>query len=68
MEGEVLSIQDLFLFKQTGLDADRRAQGYFQASGLRPQCMTRLESSGMGIPLSLFQERILMASAGKAES
>ena len=46
MEGDVISMHDLFVFKQTGVDEDRVAQGYFFATGIRPQCLERLEISG----------------------
>jgi pilus assembly protein CpaF len=59
MEGEVMSMQDLFGFKQTGVDEDRVAQGYFFTSGLRPQCMERLEVSGNRLPIEMFERRIL---------
>src|SRR5262249_33961445 len=39
MEGENLSTHDLFLFKQTGVDGQRRAQGYFHTTGIRPHCL-----------------------------
>jgi pilus assembly protein CpaF len=59
MEGEVISMHDLFVFKQTGLDEDRRAQGYFYANGIRPQCLERLEISGTHLPIEMFERRIL---------
>jgi pilus assembly protein CpaF len=59
MEGDVISMHDLFGFKQTGVDGDRVAQGYFFASGIRPQCMERLETAGAGVPTALFERRIL---------
>ena len=46
MEGDVISMHDLFDFKQTGVDEDRVAQGYFFANGIRPRCLERLESGG----------------------
>jgi pilus assembly protein CpaF len=61
MEGEVLSMHDLFLFKQTGVDGDRVAQGYFLSSGIRPQCLERLEVSGVSVPVAMFERRILGA-------
>ncbi len=61
MEGEVMSMHDLFVFKQTGVDENRVAQGYFSATGIRPHCMERLEVCGAGVPLSLFERRILDA-------
>jgi len=67
MEGEVMSLHDLFVFKQTGLDSERRALGYYQANGIRPNCLGRLESSGLKIPLALFKERILESSAAQGD-
>ena len=43
MEGDVVSMQDIFVFKQTGVDEDRVAQGYFTAPGIRPKCLERFE-------------------------
>ena len=59
MEGEVISMHDLFGFKQTGVDSRQVPQGYFFATGIRPQCMDRLETSGNGLPTTLFERRIL---------
>jgi pilus assembly protein CpaF len=59
MEGEIISMQDIFGFKQTGVDDFRVAQGYFFSTGLRPQCLERLEISGAGLPLSMFERRVL---------
>jgi pilus assembly protein CpaF len=59
MEGEVMSMQDIFGFKQTGVDDSRVAQGYFFSSGLRPQCMEKLEVSGNSLPIEMFERRIL---------
>ena len=59
MEGDVLSMHDIFTFKQTGLDEQRRAKGYFTATGIRPLLLERFESSGLSISAELFSERIL---------
>ncbi len=59
MEGDVLSMQDLFGYKQTGVDGERRAQGYFFSSGLRPQCLERLEVAGSVLPPGMFERRML---------
>jgi pilus assembly protein CpaF len=57
MEGDVVSMQDIFVFRQTGVDTNRVAQGYFQATGIRPKCLERIEISGSKLPLSLFERR-----------
>ncbi len=59
MEGDVISMHDLFVFKQTGVDEDDRAQGSFCATGIRPQCLPRLEASGVRLPVEMFERRIL---------
>ena len=59
MEGDVLSMHDLFGFKQTGIDEERRAQGYFFCSGLRPQCLERLEIAGHKFHPQMFERRML---------
>jgi pilus assembly protein CpaF len=59
MEGDVISMHDLFVFKQTGLDANRVAQGYFHTTGIRPKCLERLESAGIKLPAEMFERRII---------
>jgi len=59
VEGENYAMQDLFLFKQTGVDDERRAQGCFHATGLRPHFLDRLVSLGVALPLEMFERRIL---------
>jgi pilus assembly protein CpaF len=59
MEGEVMSMHDIFGFKQTGVDEHRVAQGYFSSTGIRPQCLERLEVSGNRLSVELFERRIL---------
>jgi len=59
MEGDIMSMQDIFGFKQTGVDGDRKAQGYFFSSGLRPQCYEKLEISGATISPKMFERRML---------
>jgi pilus assembly protein CpaF len=58
-EGDNYAMQDLFAFKQTGLDEERRAQGCFHATGLRPHWLERLESYGVPVPMEMFRKRIL---------
>ncbi len=59
VEGENLAMHDLFAYKQTGVDEDRRAQGYFHATGIRPHYLERLTACGVEVPLHLFERRIL---------
>lgn len=59
LEGDVLTMHDLFLYKQTGVDEQHYAQGYFCATGIRPQCLQRLEIMGVHLPPELFESKIL---------
>jgi pilus assembly protein CpaF len=61
-EGEVINMHDLFLFEQTSLDENKMAQGHFKATGLRPNCLERLEASGQKLDPGLFERRILELS------
>ena len=63
MEGTVMSMQDLFVFKQTGLDENRRARGYFCSTGIRPRCLERLENAGVHVSPELFEQRVLNGEA-----
>jgi pilus assembly protein CpaF len=60
MEGDVIIMQDIFRFKQLGIDQNGRAFGQFESTGVRPSFIPRLEAAGIKLPSNLFQERILM--------
>jgi pilus assembly protein CpaF len=59
MEGDVISMQDIFEFKQTGLDENRVAKGHFLANGIRPVCLAKLQASGIPVPVEIFERRVL---------
>ena len=59
MEGDVVVMQDIFLFNQEGIDENGRAYGHFVSTGVRPAFMSRLESSGIRLPVNLFTSRKL---------
>jgi pilus assembly protein CpaF len=59
MEGDIVSMHDLFVFKQTGVDADGVAQGYFNATGIRPRLLEKLEAAGIRLPVEMFERRVL---------
>ena len=65
MEGDVISMHDIFEFRQTGLNAERVAQGQFWATGLRPVLLDRLASYGVEVPIELFEHRLLMDCKGR---
>ena len=59
LEGDIITMHDLFQFNQTGVDANHNAQGYFCATGIRPHCLSRLEAYGVTLPSDLFEARLL---------
>jgi pilus assembly protein CpaF len=54
MEGDIITMQELYTFKQTGVANDGTVQGHFAATGLRPKFGERLKSFGIALPDSLF--------------
>lgn len=65
MEGEIISMHDIFRFVQTGLDDNGVAIGYFEATGVRPHCASRLEACGMPLDLSQFEKHHLEAEESR---
>ena len=55
MQGEVITTQDIFLFKQTGQDKDRKVIGKHVATGFIPKFVEKIESHGIKIPRGLFK-------------
>src|SRR5438132_12382648 len=60
MEQDVIIMQDIFRYKQLGIDQNGRAYGQFEATGVRPSFVNRLEAAGIKLPCNLFQERVLL--------
>ena len=54
MEGEIVTLQEIFVFKQTGVGATGAVEGYFTATGVRPRCFDRLMTRGIELPTTLF--------------
>lgn len=54
MEGEVVTMQEIFAFRQTGMGPDGRVRGYFHATGVRPKFVERLHAFGVVLPDTMF--------------
>jgi pilus assembly protein CpaF len=54
MEGDVLTMQEIFAYHQSGVDSDGKIIGHFQASGVRPRFTERLSSFGIQLPDRMF--------------
>jgi pilus assembly protein CpaF len=53
MEGDIVVMQDVFLFEQTGL-VDGKIQGRLKATGIRPKFVEKFEIMGIHLPRGLF--------------
>ncbi|OGO51432.1 MAG: type II secretion system protein E [Chloroflexi bacterium RBG_16_68_14] len=54
MEGDIVSMQDLFRFEQRGIDSDGRVVGEFRGTGIRPRFTEKFEVAGIHLPPDLF--------------
>ncbi|MFW6456706.1 MAG: CpaF family protein [Planctomycetota bacterium] len=59
LEGDVVTMHDLFRYTQTGIDEQGAAEGYFEACGTRPALLERLEAEGAKLPQDMFRNRVL---------
>jgi len=55
MEGDVVVLQDLFLFHQSGVNQEGKVIGHFAATGIRPKFYDRLVEHGIRLPDELFE-------------
>jgi pilus assembly protein CpaF len=61
IEGDLVSLQDIFVFERTGLRRDGKVCGRFRATGIRPRCSERLQSFGVQLPVDMFEHVKLVA-------
>lgn len=54
MEGEIITMQEIFAFRQTGVAPDGAVLGHFSATGVRPKFVDRLRAHGVMVPDTLF--------------
>jgi pilus assembly protein CpaF len=54
MEGETITLQEIFLFQQTGLDEQRKVHGTFKATGVRPKFVERFKALGIACDADIF--------------
>ena len=55
MEGDVITMQEIFLFEKMGITQDGKVIGRFRATGVRPKCCERLKASGIHLPADMFE-------------
>ncbi len=57
MEGEVITMQDIFLFQKKGIGPNGQVLGEFGATGIRPKFAERLLVAGFRLPMDMFERK-----------
>jgi pilus assembly protein CpaF len=60
MEQDIITMSELFVYRQVGVDQQGRAFGQFETTGIRPKFMEKLAAAGVRLPVELFQQRVLL--------
>jgi pilus assembly protein CpaF len=55
MEGDVITMQEIFLFEKLGVTQEGKVIGRFRATGVRPKCCERLKACGIHLPPDMFE-------------
>jgi pilus assembly protein CpaF len=55
MEGDVITMQEIFLFEKLGIGPEGKVIGRFRATGVRPKCGERLRAAGIHLPAEMFE-------------
>lgn len=56
MEGETITMQEIFQFERTGVDSQGQVIGRFRPTGIRPRFAERLKAAGLQLPRVFFEE------------
>jgi pilus assembly protein CpaF len=56
MEGETITMQEIFMYERTGVDKDGKVLGRFRPTGIRPRFAERLKQCGLQLPRVFFEE------------
>ena len=62
MEGDVISMQEIFRFKLMGRGEDGQVLGRFEATGIRPKFMNELADRGIHLPVELFRPDVVIGT------
>ena len=58
MEGQTITLQDLFIFEQTGLTGEGKVKGVLRGCGIIPKCIEKLRAHGENLPVEVFQTSV----------
>jgi pilus assembly protein CpaF len=56
MEGNVITMQDIFVFEREGINEQGVVLGRYKPTGIRPKFTERLEQAGIHLPVELFED------------
>ncbi|HXD30454.1 MAG TPA: CpaF family protein [Pyrinomonadaceae bacterium] len=56
MEGETITMQEIFLYERTGVDSQGQVLGRFRSTGIRPRFAEKLKACGMQLPRVFFED------------
>jgi pilus assembly protein CpaF len=55
MEGDIITMQEIFVFEKMGLSQEGKVLGRFRATGVRPKCAEKLKAAGVILPADMFE-------------
>jgi pilus assembly protein CpaF len=55
MEGDIITMQEVFVFEKLGVTPEGKVIGRFRATGVRPKICERLKTSGIHLPSDMFE-------------
>jgi len=55
MEGDIITMQEIFVFEKMGISQEGKVLGRFRATGVRPKCAERLKAAGVHLPADMFE-------------
>jgi pilus assembly protein CpaF len=58
MEGEIIAMQEVFIFERTAIDETGKVKGLFRATGIRPKFADRLATAGCRLRPALFESKM----------
>ncbi|TNE35046.1 MAG: CpaF family protein, partial [Alphaproteobacteria bacterium] len=61
MEGETITMQEIFRFKKEGVDENGLVIGHFEATGIRPKFLLDAEAYGVKLPAELFRPEMKLS-------
>jgi pilus assembly protein CpaF len=68
MEGETITMHDIFVFQQTGVDTQGNVTGQFRATGVRPRFQDRLHSFGLDVSDDIYDpSRVYVTGGAKVQ-